>query len=344
MTVILTRDQKAALERGERVTRNLGGDDAFRRMTVSFDTRAVDAQARTFAGYASVFGYPIPDYQEKVDPGAFSSSLAAEASAPRVKVLWQHSWDWPIGLPTTMREDDYGLYVEAQLADTWTVQNEYMPLLAAGVVDRMSIGFRILNDYYDDADGFWHLAEVELWEFSPVTFAANEAAKITKVAGSVGDVKRNALRAMGVEAGAELDAEAAQYAMAVLMGAPGAGGFRDLPDSERRSLYEELAGAYRRCGLEAPEYAGAPVYAQIDFRHDERKLFAGRFLRKRISDVTSASRHFARLGGALPAAADAELHDALDALASCGAGDVTSQLDSLRRRRRAEAALGITLT
>lgn len=312
-----------------------------RRVEVDFDMRSMTVGDLIFEGYASVFNVEIPSYGEIVLPGAFAKSLKEKAD--RVKVLWQHSWDWPIGLPLDMREDAHGLFVKAQLARTWSVENEYWPLIAGGVVDRMSIGFRITADQWNEDTGLWELVEVDLWEFSPVTFPANDAAEITD-AYSVGATQRKALVAMGLSSGEAESAEDAMYAMAVLMGAPSAGGFRDLPDAARRDLYDRVTKSYRRLSLEPPAYTPTPAYGDVGFCHEERTVFAGRYLRKRIADVASAARHYARLGGTIAADADVEVRDALDALAGLGVGDVTSQLDRIRRRRAAEAQLGISIS
>ena len=58
-------------------------------------------------GYASVFG-KVDHYDDSVRPGAFTKTLIEK---PKVKVLWQHNSDCPIGAPVSMKEDNYGLLV-----------------------------------------------------------------------------------------------------------------------------------------------------------------------------------------------------------------------------------------
>jgi hypothetical protein len=79
-----------------------------------------------------------------------------------------------------MREDDTGLFVKGQLADTQLGGDAYK-LLKMGAVSGLSIGFRTLKSKLDEESGIRTLTEVELWEVSLVTFPANDAARITGV-------------------------------------------------------------------------------------------------------------------------------------------------------------------
>lgn len=316
----------------------------------SFQINA-DASAlaeRKIAGYGSVFNVPIPSYQEVVDPGAFTRTISERGD--RVKILWQHDSDRPIGLPTMLREDGIGLYLEAQLADTASVTGEYMPLLlpmtgGRAVVDRMSIGFRIVSmiDANDSNDGMYHLTDVELYEVSLVTFPANESAIISDVR----SVLKLAKRAMGLDDDRKpLSAEDAKYAMAILAGARGAGSFADLPMGERRDLYDRLCSEYTRHGLTPPEltFTGVPAYSGVKFVHGEQSTYAARSLRKSLVNVTSAAQHAARLGVPIDSAVLVEAQAALDAIGAIGLEGVSGHLKTIASVRDSERRLGITLT
>ncbi len=157
-----------------------------------------------FEGMASVFHYPIDTWTPTIiEPGAFKKTIAERAS--QVKVLWQHDSRYPIGIPTLMEETPQGLHVRAQISET-SVGKDALMLIRDGVVDSMSIGFDAIQEdpvkhdlnwmmeqksssSYEPtvlekvADGAtWrHLKEIRLWEFSPVTFPANDGAGITAV-------------------------------------------------------------------------------------------------------------------------------------------------------------------
>lgn len=132
---------------------------------------------RQIEGHAAVFGNR-DSYGDIIQPGAFARTLANDRG--RVKVLWQHDPSNPIGRPVEMREDDRGLYVKATIADT-TLGRDAMALFEAGVVDELSIGYDAVVEEWDNDRGVRLLREIKLWEFSPVTWAANELARITAV-------------------------------------------------------------------------------------------------------------------------------------------------------------------
>lgn len=141
--------------------------------SVSF--KADDVEGREFRGYASTWDKDRGG--DIILRGAFAKTLSERGD--RVKVLWQHSD--PIGKPKAMREDDKGLYVEAQISKT-RLGDEALELMRDGVVDQMSIGYSIpagKSDY--DEDGSRIIRELKLYEFSAVTFSMNESAIITGV-------------------------------------------------------------------------------------------------------------------------------------------------------------------
>lgn len=138
---------------------------------------------RTFRGMASVFGTLIDTWTPtRILPGAFAVTLADADQRRRVKVCWQHDTMCPIGRPTRMEETPDGLLVEAQISDT-EQGRDALTLMRDGVVDELSIGFDPIKWETVDENGnqVRYLRELKLWEFSPVTFGANSAAKITAV-------------------------------------------------------------------------------------------------------------------------------------------------------------------
>lgn len=142
------------------------------------DDQTVDMDARTFEGYASTFGN-MDQVGDIIERGAFTKSIAERFGTGQIKVLWQH--DQPLGMPVEMREDDRGLWVKGRVSKT-RLGDEALELMRDGVIDRMSIGFSIPKGKSDiDGDGIRRIREVKLYEFSPVTFPANEAAVITGV-------------------------------------------------------------------------------------------------------------------------------------------------------------------
>ena len=141
----------------------------------AFELKDLDEKTGVFTGYASVFGN-MDSYRDVIERGAFAKTLSEHGH--RVKVLWQHDPYTPIGKPKVMKEDDRGLYVEAQVSQT-TQGKDALILLADGVVNELSIGYSPIKHQWDAEGKIRRLMEVKLWEFSPVTWAANDLAIIT---------------------------------------------------------------------------------------------------------------------------------------------------------------------
>jgi uncharacterized protein len=143
----------------------------------------------TIEGYASVFDV-VDSYKDVIAPGAFKRTLAAWQSSGRMlPVLWQHDEYNPIGVTMSAMEDDRGLAVKAQLITEVQQARDAYALAKAGALGGMSIGFSIPNKaadgnpavVYDDERQVQIIREVRLWEYSLVTFPANEAATINQV-------------------------------------------------------------------------------------------------------------------------------------------------------------------
>lgn len=137
------------------------------------------------SGYGAIFGN-VDSYNERVLPGAFRKSLAEhQARGSRIKMLWQHRADVPIGHWTKAAEDAKGLHVEGLINLATTAGRDAYEHIKAGDVDSLSIGYRE-KQTQQTPDGIRDLVELDVYEVSPVTFAANREAVIgsVKTAGS----------------------------------------------------------------------------------------------------------------------------------------------------------------
>ena len=146
--------------------------------SLEFKSESVDMKARTFEGYAST--WDLDQTNDVIHKGAFTKTIKEGMPSNRIKVLWQHGE--PLGKPLEMLEDSTGLWVKGYISKT-SLGDDALELMKDRVVDRMSIGFSIpqTKSSYDD-DGIRNIFEVKLYEFSPVTFPANENAFIKSVA------------------------------------------------------------------------------------------------------------------------------------------------------------------
>lgn len=131
-----------------------------------------------FEGYASVFGV-VDQGMDMVERGAFAKTLGTR----KVKMLWQHEMDKPIGVWDEIREDDKGLFVRGRLIPEVEKGREAMALLKAGAIDSMSIGYRTMEAEASTANGrgVRKLTEIDLFEISLVTFPMLPDAKVTDV-------------------------------------------------------------------------------------------------------------------------------------------------------------------
>lgn len=140
-----------------------------------FEVKANESK-REFEGYASTFGN-VDRHNDIIHKGAFESSIKNKLPKGEIKVLYQH-FD-PIGMPLEMYEDENGLFVRGKVSKT-TLGNDVIILMQDGVIDKMSIGFDVMEggQNTEKDTGIRNITDIDLWEFSPVTFAANNSADI----------------------------------------------------------------------------------------------------------------------------------------------------------------------
>ncbi len=138
--------------------------------------RAVDEDDSEgiFEGYAVVWD-STDSHKTRFVKGSFTKTLKERGD--RVKILYQHQTDEPIGKPLELREDDVGLFVRGKLTGGVRRADETRKNIEAEVIDTLSFGFNTVSS--KAAGQFRDITEVKLYEISPVTFASNDQAKIT---------------------------------------------------------------------------------------------------------------------------------------------------------------------
>lgn len=154
---------------------------------IAFEVKEVDG-ARFISGYAATFENPdnYDSYGDIIHPNAFDKTIAKfNAGTKKIKMLSQHSSQEPIGLWTEMSKDDTGLIVRGRISAI-RAGDEMLTLVKDGVIDSLSIGFFIDDFQLVDYNTAWgtkvrELLDVDVDEVSPVTFPANENAKLFEV-------------------------------------------------------------------------------------------------------------------------------------------------------------------
>ena len=175
-------------------------DREYRNMTMVVREDAEERKIVT--GYASTFDEPYKLYSgegfelwETVDRTAFDETDMAD-------VIMQYDHQGRVFARTrnntlTVRSDEKGLYIEADLGGTELGRGLYEEI-AGGYTDRMSFGFTVKEDRQDkekNDDGIWiytrHITSVgKLFDVSAVSIPANGATSITAdaVTRSIGDL------------------------------------------------------------------------------------------------------------------------------------------------------------
>lgn len=138
-----------------------------------------DEKAGVVKGYASVFDNKDSD-NDIIRLGAYRKTIAENGK--RVKYLYQHDMNKPLGKMVNMEEDSKGLIFEAHIAKT-TLGMDVIELIKAGVITENSVG--ILPIQKEMIEGIRNITEVKLYEVSAVTLAANDQAMIMDVKGNV---------------------------------------------------------------------------------------------------------------------------------------------------------------
>ena len=148
---------------------------------LSFEIKAVSDDG-LFSGYASVFDN-VDSYGDIVRKGAFVESISEwEAKGKMPPILWNHDPSDPIGVYTKMQEDDKGLFVEGRLLiDDVPRAKQTHALMKAGVIDGLSIGYRVKEYLYNVDEEVTDLIKLSLREVSIVTFPANPETRIEAV-------------------------------------------------------------------------------------------------------------------------------------------------------------------
>ena len=129
-------------------------------------------------GYASTFEN-WDDVGERPVKGAFKSHLSDFLKDGFIAI--GHNWSQlPIATPTIAREDEKGLYVQAQFhstPDAQAARTVVKERLDRGKSVKLSIGYEVLLDEYVPEGRL--LKDVKLYEWSIVTVPANPQASVT---------------------------------------------------------------------------------------------------------------------------------------------------------------------
>ncbi len=138
-----------------------------------------DEHAGIIKGYGSFFGNKDSD-NDIIMKGSYTKTI--KENGDRVKYLYQHDMNQPIGKMRELYEDDKGLVFVAEIAKT-QLGKDVVELMKSGVLTENSVG--IMPMQKENKGDYREISEVKLYEISAVTLAANDQAKILDVKGNV---------------------------------------------------------------------------------------------------------------------------------------------------------------
>ena len=178
---------KADAEEGERMTMtesDLTVDAPKESLVRHVEFRAEPSDdGLTLEGYAAVFNEWTEidswegSFRERIAPGAFRKTLSE-----RTPILqFDHGThpligSLPLGVFTSIKEDEHGLRVKARLSDNWLVE-PIRDAIRDGAITGMSFRFRVIRDKWakgSDKMAERTINEVALFEAGPVVFPAYE--------------------------------------------------------------------------------------------------------------------------------------------------------------------------
>ena len=108
----------------------------------NFDFNLEGEEEGLIYGYASIFN--IKDqHNDLITEGSFKNLINN-----KIKFLWQHKPEEPIGLIEEIKEDKYGLYFKAKLLLDLPQARAAYSLLKAKAISGVSIGFKPIKFHY----------------------------------------------------------------------------------------------------------------------------------------------------------------------------------------------------
>ncbi len=138
----------------------------------------VQINGRKATGYLASFNTKDSD-GDIIVKGAFAKSISERGpdsvTNRKIAYLWQHMTKEPLGKFIVLKEDDFGLYFEAEI-DPFPLGDRAVVQYESGTLNQHSIGFKYVWDKveYDETRDAYILKEVNLFEGSVVTLGSNE--------------------------------------------------------------------------------------------------------------------------------------------------------------------------
>lgn len=140
-----------------------------------------------FTCYGNVKGN-IDHAMDRTLDGAYRDSINEHKTAGTMpKMFWMHNpFETPVGKWTDMKEDNKGLYLEGEFANTEKGRELY-ELMKMGALDSFSIGYRVIEEKWNTEKGCNDLIKLDIREISIVSFACNEESRLVDIKSKMDD-------------------------------------------------------------------------------------------------------------------------------------------------------------
>jgi len=146
----------------------------FQHLNLVRELRADESEKGIIEGYIAVWEQ-VDSYNSRFQRGSFKKTI--QNRTDKIKVLYNHDIEKPIGKLLEIKEDDHGVFVRAQLVMEVENAKDTFNLIKGGAINALSFGFRTVKDKFEN--GIQVITEVQLGEISPVVFPGGEACLIT---------------------------------------------------------------------------------------------------------------------------------------------------------------------
>lgn len=138
------------------------------------ELRSFNEEDGTFEGYITVWD-TVDDYNSTFLRGSFAKTIQERGS--KVKVFYDH--EHLVGSSLEVREDDTGVFCRGKLNLSVEKAKEAYEFMKDGTLEGLSFSFRSVKESF--VKGVRQIEEVQLFEYGPVVFPANDEALIANV-------------------------------------------------------------------------------------------------------------------------------------------------------------------
>jgi uncharacterized protein len=150
--------------------------------TIDLKLIDVDDQKGIVKGYFSSFGN-IDAVKDTIQQGAYSKTIKewGPNGKSRIKYLWMHDTNQPIGKLLELYEDEIGEVFTAKLSVNTTKGRDAYEFYKDGVITEHSVGIDVIKSDYDPDKSLRTIKEVRQYEGSAVMWGADENTPTTNI-------------------------------------------------------------------------------------------------------------------------------------------------------------------